>query len=94
MGIYIQLYNFAADETTQKPNGVIEYEVVRKGSNEKVFEYAEELTKVENASANQVTVEKILPLSRLEPGQYVLRMKVTDRTRNQVLTPTAAFTVT
>jgi hypothetical protein len=94
MGIYLQLYNFGPDEKTQKPNGVIEYEVVKKGTNEKVFDYTEELTSVENSSANQVTVEKVLPLKSLEPGQYMLRMKVVDRNRNQTLTPSASFTVT
>jgi GWxTD domain-containing protein len=94
MGIYLQLYNFASDEKTQKPDGVIKYEVVKKGSNEKIFEYSEELSKVENVSANQVTVEKLLPLQSLEPGQYTLRMEVVDRTRNQTLTPTVTFTVT
>ena len=94
MGIYIQLYNFGPDEKTQKPNGSIEYEVVKKGTNEKVFEFTEPVTSVENSSAYQVTVEKILPLKNLPPGDYTLRMKVTDKNRDQTLTPSASFTVT
>jgi GWxTD domain-containing protein len=94
MGIYVQLYNFQPDETTQKPNGVIEYEIVKKGTGEKVLEFAEELSNIENASATQVTVEKILPLKTLEPGQYTLRLKVQDKNRNQVLNQAATFTVT
>ena len=43
--------------------------------------------------APHLTVEKLLPMASLEPGQYTLKMTVTDRTRNQVLTPTANFTV-
>jgi hypothetical protein len=38
-------------------------------------------------------VEKLLSLQSLEPGQYTLKMKVVDKNRNQVLTPTATFTV-
>jgi len=94
MGIYVQLYNFQPDETTQKPNGVIEYEIVKKGTGEKVLEFAEEVSNIENASATQVTVEKILPLKTLEPGQYTLRLKVQDKNRNQVLNQAATFTVT
>jgi hypothetical protein len=94
MGIYLQLYNFGPDEKTQKPNGVIEYEVVKNGSNEKVFEFSEDVSKIENSSANQITVEKILPLKNLEPGQYTIRMKVMDRNRNQTVNPSATFTVT
>jgi hypothetical protein len=93
MGIYIQLYNFGADEKTQKPDGSVEYEVVKNGSNQKVLEFAEEVAKLENASANQVTIEKVLNLKDLEPGQYTIRMKVTDRMRNQIVNPTATFTV-
>ncbi len=93
MGIYVQLYNFQPDEKTQKPNGTIDYEVVRNGNNQKVLEFSEDVTGLPGASAQQVTVEKLLPLKTLEPGQYTLKMKVTDRLRNQVLTPSTTFTV-
>lgn len=93
MGIYLQLYNFAPDERSQKPVGTIDYEVVRNGSNQKIFDFSEEVGSIEGASAQQVTVEKVLPLQNLEPGQYTLKMKVVDKNRNQTLTPTATFTV-
>jgi hypothetical protein len=35
----------------------------------------------------------VLPLKTLEPGKYTIRMKVTDRKRNQTVNPTATFTV-
>ncbi|HTF66447.1 MAG TPA: GWxTD domain-containing protein [Edaphobacter sp.] len=93
LGLYVQLYNFGPDEKTQKPNGSIDYEVVKNSNNQKVFEFSEEVSKIDSASSNQTTVEKILPLKNLEPGQYTLKMKVTDRNRNQTLTPSASFTV-
>jgi len=94
LGIYLQLYNFGPDEKTQKPNGTIQYEVVKNGSNEKIFDFTEEIAKMPDASAQQVTIEKLLPLQSLKPGQYTLKMKVTDKNRNQTLTPSATFTVT
>ncbi|HKW97904.1 MAG TPA: GWxTD domain-containing protein [Bryobacteraceae bacterium] len=94
MGIYVQLYNFQPDEKTHKPNGSIEYEVVKNGTNEKVFDFSEDVARLPDASAQQVTIEKLLPLGTLKPGQYTLKMKVTDRNRNQTLTPSATFTVT
>ena len=94
LGIYLQLYNFGPDEKTKKPEGTIEYQVTKNGSNEKVFDYTEEIAKVPDASAQQVTIEKLLPLNTLKPGQYTLKMKVTDKVRNQILTPSATFTVT
>ena len=98
MGIYFQIYNFAPDEKTQKPNGQIEYELIKNGSNQKIFDKVEDLKEIQSSStqqvsAQQVTVEKFLPLAKLEPGQYTLKMTVTDRNRNEVLTPSATFTV-
>ncbi|HWQ55898.1 MAG TPA: GWxTD domain-containing protein [Bryobacteraceae bacterium] len=94
LGIYMKIYNFEADEATHKPNGQIEYELTKNGSNEKVFVFSEDLATMPNASAAQVTVRKLLPLNTLAPGQYTLRLKITDKKRNQVLTPSAQFTVT
>lgn len=93
MGVYVQLYNFQPDEKTQKPNATIAYEVMKNGDNKVVLEDSEEVSKIENASANQVVVEKLLPLKGLEPGNYTLRMTVTDRNRNTTMTPSATFTV-
>jgi hypothetical protein len=94
MGIYFQVYNFTPDEKTQKPNGMIEYEVVKNGSNEKIFEFSEDVANVDGASAQQVTVEKVLPLTTMNPGSYTLKLKVTDRNSKQVLNQATTFTVT
>ncbi len=94
MGIYLKLYNLEMDETTRKPVGSVEYEVVKNGSNDKIFDFSEDIAKIPGASASQVTIEKLLPLGSLAPGQYTIRLKVTDKNRNQVLTPSAQFTVT
>jgi hypothetical protein len=93
LGIYLQLYNFEADEKTHKPEGSIDYEITKNGSNEKVFEYTEDINASPGA-ASQIIVEKLLPLTSLAPGQYTLKMKVVDKKRNQTLTPSAIFTVT
>jgi GWxTD domain-containing protein len=93
LGIYAQFYNFTADEKTKRPSGSIQYQIVRSGSDKPVLEYTEDVNSIKGSSAQQVTVEKILPLQSLEPGLYSLRMKVTDKTSNQVLTPAANFTI-
>ena len=94
MGIYAQFYNFQPDEKTKKPNGQIDYEITKTGSDKKVLEFSEDVNSIPGASAQQVTVEKLLPLQSLEPGQYTLKMKVTDKNKKEVLTPAATFTVT
>jgi GWxTD domain-containing protein len=93
LGIYTQLYNFGPDEKSKKPNGSIEYELVKNGVEKPIFDYSEQLATVPGASAQQVTIEKLLPLESLEPGQYTLKLKVVDNNRNQTLTPTASFTI-
>jgi GWxTD domain-containing protein len=98
LGIYMQLYNFDANETTHKPDGTIDYEIVKVASNQgaaqKVFEYSEAVKDLQGGSA-QVVIEKLLPLKDLDAGQYKLNIKVTDKLRspNQSLTQSALFTV-
>jgi hypothetical protein len=93
LGIYTQFYNFGPDEKTKKPSGSIQYEIMKSGVEKPVLDYTEEISQIPGSSAQQVTVEKLLPLMSLEPGQYTLKMKVTDKNRDQVLTPSANFTV-
>jgi GWxTD domain-containing protein len=92
MGIYVKFYNFEPDEKTRKPNAQVQYEVVKAGSDAKIFEFTEELTN--SNSATEVTIEKVLPLGSFEPGKYELRMKVTDKVRNQTLPSVTKFSVT
>ena len=93
MGIYMKLYNFEAEEKSNKANGSIEYEIVRTADNSKVIEFSEALTELEG-SASQMILKKLLPLSNMEPGQYTLKIKVTDKLRNQTLTQSAQFSIT
>ncbi len=93
LGIYTQFYNFETDAKTKKPNGSIEYDITKNGIKDPILHYTEPVTAIPGASAQQVTVEKLLPLQTLTPGQYTLTMKVTDNVSNQVLTPSANFTV-
>ncbi|MGA8027550.1 MAG: GWxTD domain-containing protein [Bryobacteraceae bacterium] len=94
MGIYTEFYNFGMDEKTKKPEGTIEYDVVNNADNKTVMSQTEDLTTIPNASAFLVTVEKKLPLKTLAPGKYTLKLKVTDKLKNQSLTPSTQFTVT
>jgi GWxTD domain-containing protein len=94
LGIYMKVYNLGSDDNTHKPVGEVEYEIVKRGSNEKIASMKEDLAQLPDASANQVTLEKFLNLNGLNPGQYTVNLKITDKAKNQVLTPSADFTVT
>jgi GWxTD domain-containing protein len=93
MGIYQALYNFTPDEKTQKPAGSVSYEITKADGTDKIIEFTEALADIPGASANQVTIEKLLPLQNFAPGRYTLKLKVTDQNSNQTLTQTANFTV-
>jgi len=94
MGVYVQFYNFGVDDKTHKPSADITYEIVKVGSNEKVIEQTEHSETIQGASGSQITIERLLPLKTLAPGQYELRIKVLDKIRKQTITPSAKFTVT
>jgi GWxTD domain-containing protein len=96
MRIYMQLYNFDIDEVSKKPEGTVEYEVVKnnKGSNEVVIPaYSEDVSKL-TGGASQLILQKQLPLKDFAPGEYTVNIKVTDKKRNQTVTRSATFTVT
>jgi GWxTD domain-containing protein len=93
MGIYLQVYNFGPDEKTQKPSGSVEYEISKAGSSEKIMNFSEEVSTIPNASASQVTIEKLLPLNALPAGTYTLKVRVLDKNRNQTVLQQNDFTV-
>jgi hypothetical protein len=45
-----------------------------------VFGFSEDVGKLQGRAA-QVGIEKLLPLADLDPGQYKLMVKVTDKLR-------------
>jgi len=92
VGIYLQIYNFELDKLTHKADGEVQYEVIKNGTNEKVFDFSEDLSTLTGGAA-QMVIEKLLPLQNFAPGDYTLKMKVTDKKRNESLSPTATFTV-
>ncbi len=90
LGIYLQVYNLQTDEKTHKPSAKVEYALTR--DEKPMWQYAETSAQIENAS-QQMTLEKVLPLSNLQPGRYKLQVKVTDELGKTSITPSASFTV-
>jgi len=93
MGIYTEFYNFGMDEKTKKPDGTVTLDVVN-SENKTVLTQTEQLNTIPNASSFLVIVEKRLPLKSLTPGKYTLKLRVTDKLKNQSLSPSTQFTVT
>jgi GWxTD domain-containing protein len=93
MGIYMQVYNLGQKEGSNKPEGSISYEVVKNGVNQKMFEFSEDLAKIEGASTYQTTIEKILALTAFEPGAYTIKITVADSVSKQTISESGTFVV-
>jgi len=89
LGFYVQLHHFLTDPATHRPNGTIEYEIVKSGTNDVVFAFHEDL----QGAASEVILERLLPLNRFVPGSYTFRITVVDKIRNQTITPSAIFQI-
>jgi ABC-type transport system substrate-binding protein len=90
MGIYLQVYNLAVDETSHKSNAEIDY-AIRRGE-ETIVQKTETTTEL-GQSGQQITLEKVLSLDSFTPGDYTVQITVRDRVRGQSVEPTATFRV-
>jgi GWxTD domain-containing protein len=94
MGIYLKVYNLGGEGTSHRPAGEVEYEVLRRGSNDRVATIRDDFADLPDAgSAAQMTLQKRLSLDDFAPGSYTLRVRIVDTIRNQTLAPSVDFTV-
>ena len=61
-------------------------------TNKAVLE-AQELTAKLNPNADQVTLEKSMPLASLQPGKYQVTIKVNDGVSKQQIAESAPFLI-
>ncbi len=93
MGIYAEFYNLGEDEN-EDPDGEVTYQIAKSnGEGELLLDFSENLADIRGASPGQITIEKLLPLGSLDPGDYKLTLKLVDKVKNVTLTPTATFKV-
>ena len=91
LNFWMQVYNLGIG--ANKQNGAtIEYQIMDLATNKMVLDTSEQTNKL-NPNADQVTLEKSLPLASLAPGKYAVNIKVNDGVRNQHFDETAPFTV-
>ncbi len=90
LGIYMQIYNLHVDEATKKPSASIEYRILK--DKEEVSKFTETSEKME-VNGEQITIEKLVNLDKLQPGDYKIEVTVTDNVAKSTITPSARFTV-
>jgi len=88
----MQVYNLGIDEKSKQNNATISYEIVDLDTNKPVLN-TQESSKTLSPNADQVTLEKSLPLASLQPGQYQVSIKVNDGVTKQQTEESAKFSV-
>lgn len=90
LGVYLQIYNLKRGDVTHKTSVTVAYRVTRNG---------QEIWKAEDSAgqlrqtSEQATVQRVLPLASLAPGQYTIEVTATDAIAGQSLSRSATFTV-
>ena len=92
LNFWMQVYNLGIDEKSKQNGATIQYEILDKTTNKTVLA-TQELTSKTNPNADQVTIEKSLPLASLQPGKYEVSIKVDDGVSKQQIAESAPFIV-
>ena len=92
LSFWMQVYNLGVDEKTNKPSATFEYQVVNTANNQAVVTSSESTDQMGNLG-DQVTLEKQVSLTALEPGTYQVTVRVSDNVSKQSIAPSAKFVV-
>src|ERR1700720_2310837 len=89
---WMQVYNLGTDDKAHRPSATVEYNVINAATNKAVIHTVESTEQMGNIG-DQVTLEKPLSASSLEPGVYRIQIKVNDNISKQTVDPSATFAV-
>ena len=92
LNFWMQVYNLGIDEKSKQNNAQIEYQVMDLATNKSVLDSSESTAKL-SPNADQVTLEKSMPLASLQPGKYQVTIKVNDGVSKQQIAESAPFVV-
>ncbi|HVB39497.1 MAG TPA: hypothetical protein VNE83_01255, partial [Terriglobales bacterium] len=92
LGIWMQIYNLKTDRITHKPSVAINYQVEDLAT-QKVLLNQTQTAGSESDAGDEITLEKSLPLARLDPSTYKLTITVTDNLSKQRIMPHADFII-
>jgi hypothetical protein len=92
LNFWMQVYNLGIDEKSKQNDATIEYKIMDLDTNKQVLIAQESTTKL-SPNAEQLTLEKSLPLAGLQPGQYQVSIKVNDVVTKQQTEASEKFSV-
>ena len=91
LNFWMQVYNLGIGEN-KRNDATIEYQILDMATNKQVLDMQESASKL-NPNADQLTLEKTMPLAGLEPGKYQVTIKVNDGILKQQIDQSAPFIV-
>jgi hypothetical protein len=92
MGVFLQVYNLKVDDKTHKADASVEYRVTKDKATDPVLKFDIGQDKLPE-HGEELTLENIITLGSLSPGNYKLEVAVTDNLSKKTITPTTNFTV-
>ncbi len=92
LNFWMQVYNLVLDEKTHKPSATIEYNITNVATNKPVVQKVENTDAMGNVG-DQLTLQKSVVTTNLQPGIYKIQIKVNDNISKQTVDPSAVFAV-
>ena len=90
VGIYLQVYNAAIDQTTLRPAADAEYVLLKNGK--ELSKHKEDWREI-NDAGQRLTLTRLIDSRALEPGEYEIQIRIRDHVSGQTITPSATFTI-
>jgi GWxTD domain-containing protein len=91
LNFWMQVYNLGIGDN-KRNDATIDYQVLEMATNKPVLNLQESAAKL-NPNADQLTLEKTMPLASLLPGRYQVVIKVNDGVSKQQIAQSAPFIV-
>jgi hypothetical protein len=91
LNFWMQVYNLGIGDN-KKNDATIEYQILDLATNKQILDVQDSAGKM-NPNADQLTLEKTMPLASLEPGRYQVTIKVNDGVSKQQIAQSAPFIV-
>ena len=92
LNFWMQVYNLGVNEKTKRNDATIEYQIINDKDHKTLLDTTEKSTSIA-ADADQLTLEKKLPLAGLHPGKYTVKIKIHDAISGQNIAQSAPFVV-
>jgi len=90
VGVYLQVYNAAIDQTTLRPAADAEYVLLKNGK--EISKQVEDWRQI-NDAGQRLTLTRLIDSHNLSPGDYEIQVRIHDQITGQTISPSATFTI-